>query len=102
MSLRDSERDMLRFFDKREIGELDKRCWLIKTRKVRLNLGQLLQLRREELVTVEWRDTREEDRKEVEAWAREEDIKEVEAWAEMEESIDRRMGRRRRGGPSFS
>lgn len=51
--MRDSERDMLRFFGKGKIGELDKRCWLITTRQVRLTSGQLLQLGRGEIVTVE-------------------------------------------------
>lgn len=34
--LRESEKDMLRFFSKRGILELDKRCWLINTGKARM------------------------------------------------------------------
>lgn len=53
-SLRESEEDMIRFFHKRDLGQLDKRCWLIKGEKVKLCRNQLGKLRNGTLVDVEW------------------------------------------------
>lgn len=41
---------------KRGVGELDKRYWLLKSRKAKLGLDQLYELRRGELVTLEWKE----------------------------------------------
>ncbi|KAL0632328.1 hypothetical protein Q9L58_008808 [Maublancomyces gigas] len=55
-AMRKAERDMVRSFGKRGVGELDKRCWLVKTKKANLSLGQLIRLRRGELASVDWRE----------------------------------------------
>lgn len=51
----ESEVDMLRFFDKRQTGELDKRCWLTKIKEAKISdEKQYMLMRRGEMIRLEF------------------------------------------------
>ncbi|KAL0633690.1 Interferon-inducible GTPase (IIGP) [Maublancomyces gigas] len=51
-----AEKDMVRFFGKRKVGELDKQCWMIENKLVNLAKGQIFRMRMGETLDVIWRD----------------------------------------------
>lgn len=54
--LSEAEEDMVRFFGKRKVGELDKQCWMVENKLVNLAKGQIYRLRMGEKVRINWRD----------------------------------------------